>query len=62
MRKTRFGPGDGRRRDARQESGGDHERNRIFKSRRDRLLRRELARLRAAGLEAELEDGLPARA
>ena len=62
MKRMRFGPDDWRRREAGEESVDEHERNRRLKSERDRLLRRQLARLRSARLEDELEDAPPARA
>lgn len=63
MKRMRFGPDDeARRRRAGEDSVSEHERNRRLKSERDRLLRRQLARLRSAVDPEELEDALPARA
>ncbi|HXS99719.1 MAG TPA: hypothetical protein VN915_03530 [Elusimicrobiota bacterium] len=62
MKRVRFGTDDERRREGGEEDANEHERNRRIKSERDRLMRRELARLRSAGAEEELEDGLSARA
>lgn len=57
MKKVRPGHDDARRPDAGEEGVGEHERNRRIKSERERLLRRELARLRAADADQdELED------
>ena len=62
MKRMRFGMDDARRRDAGEEGESEHERNRRIKDERERLLRRRLARLRSAGAEDELEDGLWTRA
>lgn len=62
MRKERLGTDGPRSRDEGEEERREHERNRRLKSERERLLRRQLARLRSAGSEDELEDGLAAGA
>ena len=62
MKKVRFGFDDARRRDAGEETEGEHEKNRRIKSEQERLLRKQLTRLRAAeDADEELEDAPPRR-
>ena len=60
MKKERFGFDDARRKESGEERESEHERNRRIKSEQERLLRKQLSRIREAD-EDEFEDAPPRR-
>lgn len=62
MKKVRAGFEDAPRPDVGEEDASEHERNRRIKSEQERLLRKQLSRLRVADAgEEELDDESPRR-